>query len=257
MKILVLVKEVPDTYGERKLNLETGIADRAASDAVVDEVSERALEVALSYADSEDAEIVVVSAAPEGATTSIRKALSMGAASAVHVADEALVGADVRRTAEVLAAAIKREGYDLVIAGNASTDGVSGMVPAAIAEVLEVPVLSYLDSVEITADSVSGTRTLEDGVQRVRASLPAVISVTEALPEARFPNFKGIMAAKKKPIDVVTLADLDVAVDEDSTPASILVQVAERPPREAGQKIVDEGDAGQKIAAFLTENNLV
>ena len=257
MKILVLVKEVPDTYGERKLNLETGIADRDASDAVVDEVSERALEVALSYADGADAEISVLSVAPEGATASIRKALSMGAASAVHVTDEQLVGADMRRTAEVLAAAVKREGFDLVIAGNASTDGVSGMVPAAIAELLEVPLLSYLDSVEITDSGVSGTRTLEEGVQRVRAELPAVISVTEALPEARFPNFKGIMAAKKKPIDVVSLADLDVAVDEDATPASILVQVAERPPREAGQKIVDEGDAGKKIAEYLVQNKLV
>ena len=257
MKILVLVKEVPDTYGERKLNLETGLADRGASDSVVDEVSERALEVALSYADGADAEIVVVSMAPESATTSIRKALSMGAARAIHVADEALVGADMRRTAEVLAAAVKREGFDLVIAGNASTDGVSGMVPAAIAELLQTPLASFLDSVEISEKEVTGSRTLDDGVQRVRVALPAVISVTEALPEARFPNFKGIMAAKKKPVEVISLADLDVAVDEDSTPASILVQVAERPPREAGIKITDEGDGGQKIAEYLKQNNLV
>src|SRR5690606_18197380 len=153
-------------------------------------------------------------------------------------------------TAETLAAAIKREGFDVVIAGNSSTDGSSGMVPAAIAEFLGVPHASGLSSVEIAADQVSGARPVDGGVQQVVASLPAVVSITEALPDPRFPNFKGIMAAKKKPLDEVSLADLQVVADDPSVARSIMVQVSEKPPREAGIKIVDEGDAGEKLADF-------
>tara|TARA_B100000614_G_scaffold210701_1_gene193811 strand:+ start:13231 stop:13629 length:399 start_codon:yes stop_codon:yes gene_type:complete len=127
MKILVLVKEVPDTWGDRELNLETGLAARGASESVLDEIGERALEVALSYADEHaDTEVVVVSVAPESAAATIRKGLAMGAASAVHVVDDALIGADLGLTSQVLAAAIEKTGFDLVIAGNQSTDGVGG-----------------------------------------------------------------------------------------------------------------------------------
>ncbi|MBN9613267.1 MAG: electron transfer flavoprotein subunit beta, partial [Actinobacteria bacterium] len=181
MKILVLIKEVPDTYGDRKLNLETGLADRAASEAVLDEIGERATEVALAYADAhEGVEVVVVGLAPESAATTIRKALAMGADSAIHVLDDALSGADLSLTAEVLAAAVRRAGFDLVITGNASTDGSGGVVPAMLAEHLEVPHLTGLSSVELTAEKVSGSRPVDGGVQQVSAPLPAVISVTEA-----------------------------------------------------------------------------
>ena len=258
MKIVVLLKEVPDTYGERTLNLETGLAERAGADNVVDEIGERSLEVALSYADAnEGAEVSVLSMAPDGATASVRKGLAMGAASATHVADAGLVGADLGLTAEVLAAALRAEGFDLVIAGNQSTDGAAGMLPVMLSELLQVPALTNLSTVEISADSVSGTRLSDDATMQVTAELPAVISITEALPDARFPNFKGIMAAKKKPLEVKTLADLGVDAD-DMTPArSIMLQIAERPPRAAGVKIVDEGDAAQQLAAFLAENRLV
>ena len=257
MKIIVLVKEVPDTYTERKLDLETGLADRAASEAVLDEISERALEVALSFADSNDAEIVVLSMAPESAAATIRKALAMGASSAVHVADPALAGADLGLTARVLAAAIRRTGFDLVITGNLSTDGNGGLLPAMLAELLDVPNATALSSVEITADSVSGTRNPDDSTMRVSAQLPAVVSITEALPNARFPNFKGIMAAKKKPFETLAAADLGIEPLDFSIAMSIMTTIAEKPPRTAGVKITDQGDGGAKIAEYLIENRLV
>lgn len=257
MKIIVLVKEVPDTYGDRKLNLETGLADREASETVIDEIGERALELALTYADAnEGTDVAVLSLAPEGATATIRKGLAMGAGSAIHICDEALRGADLGLTAETLAAAIRRAGFDLVIAGNVSTDGSGGMVPAMLAELLDVPLATGLSSVEIRDGAVSGTRGVESGVQQVSAELPAVISITEALPGPRFPNFKGIMAAKKKPLEVLTLADLGVTAESPDAARSIMLAVAEKPPRAAGIKIVDEGDAGEKLAEFLIENRL-
>ncbi|WP_447653254.1 electron transfer flavoprotein subunit beta/FixA family protein [Microbacterium sufflavum] len=258
MKIFVLVKEVPDTYGDRKLDLETGLADRAAGDVVLDEITERALEVALSYADkNEGTEVVAVAMAPEGSTASVRRALAIGAGSAIHIADEQLAGADLGLTAEVLAAAIRRGAPDLVITGNLSTDGSGGVIPAMLAEHLGWAQATALTSVEITAAGVSGTRGADFGGQQVTAPLPAVISITEALPDARFPNFKGIMAAKKKPLEVVTLADLDVSADPAAAPRTIMTAVAEKPPRAAGVKITDEGDAADKLVDFLVQNRLV
>lgn len=258
MKLIVLVKEVPDTYGDRKLNLETGLADRAASEAVLDEISERALEAALTFADAnEGTDVVALSMSPESSVATVRKALAMGAHSAIHVADEALLGADLTLTAQVLAAAIRRAEYDLVITGNVSTDGSGGMVPAAIAEYLGVAHVTGLNKIEISADKVSGSRPVDDGVQSVSASLPAVASITEALPDPRFPNFKGIMAAKKKPLETVTLADLGIVADDPEVARSIMLTVAEKPPRAAGVKITDEGDAAEKLADFLVENRLV
>ena len=257
MKIVVLVKEVPDTYGDRKLNAETGLAERAASERVLDEIGERALEVALSYADSAPGtEVTVVSMASEDAAATIRKGLAMGAASALQVVDEKLVGADLGVTARVLAAAVARTGFDLVITGNLSTDGSGGVIPAMIAEHLGVPQATALSAVTITEDGVTGTRATDGGTAQVSAMLPAVISITEALPDARFPNFKGIMAAKKKPFETVSLADLGVDVDPGVAAQSILTAVSEKPPRGAGVKITDEGDAGEKLAAYLIENRL-
>ncbi len=257
MKIVVLVKEVPDTYGDRKLNLETGLAERGASDRVLDEIGERALEVALSYADANaGTEVTVVSMASAEAAATIRKGLAMGAASAVQVVDPDLVGADLGVTAAVLAAAVARTGFDLVITGNLSTDGSGGVIPAMIAEHLGVPNATALSAVTISASEVRGTRATDAGVAHVTAPLPAVISVTEALPDARFPNFKGIMAAKKKPFETVSLADLGIDVDPASAAQSILTAVSEKPARGAGVKIIDEGDAGDKLAAYLIENRL-
>ncbi|WP_430646233.1 electron transfer flavoprotein subunit beta/FixA family protein [Agromyces sp. GXS1127] len=258
MKIIVLVKEVPDTYGDRKLDLETGLADRAASEAVLDEIGERALEVALAYADVHaDTEVVVMSMAPDGAAATIRKGLAMGAASAVHIADPALAAADLGLTARALAAAIRRTGFDLVVTGNLSTDGSGGVLPAMLAELLEVPNATALSSVEIADGSVSGTRVSDGATMRVSAPLPAVVSITEALPDARFPNFKGIMAAKKKPFETLSAADLGIDPEDLSAAWSIMTAIAEKPPRAAGTKITDEGDGGSRIAEFLIENRLV
>lgn len=258
MKIVVLVKEVPDTYGDRKLNLETGLADRAAGDLVLDEITERALEVALSHADkNEGTEVVALAMAPAGSTASVRRALAIGAASAIHVADEELAGADLGLTAEVLAAAIRRAAPDLVITGNLSTDGSGGVIPAMLAEHLGWAQATALMTVEITADAVTGTRATDFGAQTVTAPLPAVIAVTEALPDARFPNFKGIMAAKKKPVEMLSLADLDVSADPALAPRSIMISVAEKPARAAGVKITDEGDAAQQLVDYLVQNRLV
>ncbi len=258
MRIVALVKEVPDTYGDRKLDLETGLAEREAGEVVLDEITERALEVALvSAAQIGDAEVVVLTMGPETATSSIRRALAIGAGSAVHIVDEELRGADLGLTAETLAAAIRRIGADVVITGNLSTDGSGGVIPAMLAEHLGMAQLTALTAVTITADAVSGTRATDDGAQQVSASLPAVVSVTEALPEARFPNFKGIMAAKKKPLEVLSLADLGVSADPVAVPRAILTRVAEKPARQAGVKIVDEGDAASRLVEFLVENRLV
>lgn len=258
MKIVVLVKEVPDTYGDRKLSLETGLADRGAGDSVLDEIGERAIEAALSYADKvPGTEVVVLSMTPGSAAATVRKGLAMGATSAVQIVDDALVGADLGLTAEVLAAAVKRTGFDLVIAGNLSTDGSGGVVPAMIAELLAVPAVTSLNAVDIAETEVSGDRSSEGATIRVTAPLPAVISITERFPDARFPNFKGIMAAKKKPFETLSLADLAIDAEDPAASRSIVIGLSEKPPRQAGVKIVDEGDAGQKLADFLIQNRLV
>ena len=257
MKIVVLVKEVPDTYGDRTLNLETGLADRAASDPAMDEIGGRALEVALSYADKNPGtEVVVLSMAPASAQATIRKALAMGATSAVQIIDEQLLGADLGLTAEALAAAIREIGFDLVITGNQSTDGSGGVMPAMLAELLDAPQATALNTVELTADRVAGERAIEGGTAQVAAALPAVISITERLPDARFPNFKGIMAAKKKPYETKTLADLGVDATAADAARSIMTAISAKPPRAAGTKITDEGDAGTKLAEFLVANRL-
>lgn len=258
MKIFVLVKEVPDTYGDRKLNLTTGLADRGASDAVLDEITERALEFALSAAEGNPgSEVVALSMAPETATASVRRALAMGAGSAVHIADEALRGADLGVTAAVLAAAVRRGGADLVVTGNLSTDGSGGVIASMLAEHLGYAQATSLSAVHADADGIKGTRMTDFGPQEVSATYPVVISVTEALPDARFPNFKGIMAAKKKPVEVLTLADLDIDIDPANAPQAIMTAVAEKPARAAGVKITDEGDAGAKLVEYLVQNRLV
>lgn len=258
MKIAVLVKQVPDTWEERRLDLETGLLDREAGESVIDEVNERALEVALQLKDADkDTEIVVVSMGPDAAKQAIRKALSMGADSAVHIVDDELAGSDASRTAAVLAAALRGSGFDLILAGNESTDGRGGVIPAMVAEHLGLPALAYLNSVVISGDAVSGERTGADGTLTVHASLPAVVTVTEAAPEGRFPNFKGIMTAKKKPVDVRAIADLDI--DEATAPLARteMVSTAARPARTVGTIVTDEGNAGVELAEYLASRRLI
>ena len=260
MKIAVLAKQVPDTWSDRKIDLESGMLDRSASDPVADEINERALENALRFKDdNKDVEVVLVSMGPEGTAQTMRKLLSMGADSAVLVTDAALTGSDMVQTARVLAAAVQRiGGVDLIIAGNEATDGRGGMVPAMVAEILGLPVLPGLDELHIDADSVSGTAPVDGGTLRLSSGLPAVVSVTEKTAEARFPNFKGIMAAKKKPLESLTLAELDLTAGPDNAPVrSVMVSAAARPPKQAGPKVNDDdGTAAAQLAEFLVSQRL-
>ena len=257
MKIAVLVKEVPDSYGERALNTTTGLADREASDRVLDEITSRAVEAAVSYAESaEGVEVVLLSMGPQSAEAMLRKTLAIGADGAYLVTDEALLGADMGLSAEVLAAALKHIGFDLVIAGDVSSDGAGGMLPTMLAERLGVAHLTSLDSLEISDSQVSGDRAGYGGTVSLRADLPAVVSVTERLPDARFPGFKGIMSAKKKPLETLSLDQLGVDAQAD-VPRSIMLSVTAAPARTAGTKITDDGEAGKQLADYLADKRLV
>lgn len=254
MKIVVLMKQVPDTWGDRKLDTTTGWVDRGGEN-VIDEINERALEVALSYKDSDkSAEVIVMTMAPGDVSESLKKALAMGCDSAVHINDVTLAGADAGLTAATLAAAIRELSPELVVAGNESTDGRGGIVPSMIAEHLGFAHLGMLGSIDITGSSVSGVRLLEDGTQQVHANLPAVISVNESNPDARFPSFKGIMGAKKKPVANKTASELTSAIPAGST--SVL-STAVRPARSAGIKVTDDGSAAEQLADFLVSNRLI
>ena len=258
MRIAVLVKQVPDTEEERSLDLQTGRVDRVSGENVADEINERALEVALAYKDrNKGTEVVVVSMGPDSATKALRKALSMGADSAVHIQDDALAAADLARTAAVLATAAKHTGFDLLLGGNESTDGRGGVLPAMVAEHLGLPHLGSLSSLDITPGTVRGQRRVERGTLQVSAALPAVVSVTEHVAEARFPNFKGIMTAKRKPLSVMTLGDLGIDPAFPGMARSQVISTLARPARQAGTKIVDQGDAGKQLADFLTAGRLV
>src|SRR5256885_203493 len=199
MNIVVLVKQVPDTEGDRKLDPNDKTVDRAAVDPVINYIDEFAIEEGLLLKEAHDGEVTILTVGPERATESIRKALSMGADKAVHVSDEALHGTDAIGTAKVLAKAVSTvDGVDLVLAGNEATDGRVGAVPAMVAELLGLPALTHARKVEVDGTTVKVERETDEGVQHLRASLPAVISVNEKINEPRYPSFKGIMAAKKK-----------------------------------------------------------
>jgi electron transfer flavoprotein beta subunit len=260
MNIVVLVKQVPDTYSERKLADSDHTLDRESADAVLDEINERAVEEALQLQATHGGEVTVVSVGPDRATDAIRKALSMGADKAVHVSDEALHGTDAIGTAKVLAKAVSTiEGVDLVLAGNEATDGRVGAVPAMVAELLGLPALTHARKVEVDGTTVKVERETDEGVQHLQASLPAVISVNEKINEPRYPSFKGIMAAKKKPVSTLTVADLGVDAAELGIAGSwtSVLESAPKPPRSAGQRVEDEGDGGTKVAEYLVGQKLI
>lgn len=252
MNIAVLVKQVPDTFSERTLGDDHRL-DRESADAVIDEIDSRGVEVALQLVEASGGEVTVVTMGPDRATEALRKALAMGADKAVHVVDDALAGADALTTSAVLAAALGRESFDLVIAGNETTDGRTGSVPSMLAERLGLPAVTQVQKVSVQGGVVRAERADESGYSEVTAPLPALISVTEKVTEPRYPNFKGLMKAKKKPIETVTAADLGVT----PSPANVVLDAIPAPPRAAGQKVNDDGAGGQQIADFLAAARLI
>ena len=259
MNIVVCVKQVPDTAVERTLTPGAGTLDRDTPDGLINELDEYAIEEGLKIAEAHGGEVTILSVGPGKAAESIRKALSMGADKAVHVSDEALAGSDALVTSLVLAEALKQAGFDLVILGSESTDARTGLVPAMLAERLGVPQLTLASKVDIEGTEVTVRRASDEGVEVVTGSLPAVISVLEKINEPRYPSFKGIMAAKKKPVQTLALADLGVA-EGQAGPAGSLTEVADfaaRPPRAAGVVVKDDGDGGVKAAAFLAERKFI
>jgi len=260
MNIVVLVKQVPDTYSERKLRDSDGVLDRDATDAVLDEINERAVEAALQIKEAGDAEVTVLTMGPDRATDAIRKALSMGADKAVHLSDTALAGSDAITTARALAKAIGTVGQvDLVLAGNEASDGRGGAMAAMVAELLGYPALTHAREISVDGGAVTVKRETDEGVTHLTADLPAVISVGEKINEPRYPSFKGIMAAKKKPVTTLSLADagLDAGEVGLANALSTVTSAAPKPPKAAGEKIDDEGDGGAKIAAYLVGQKLI
>jgi len=261
MNIVVLVKQVPDTYSERKLSSGDHTLDRDATDAVLDEIDERAVESALQLKEANDgSEVTVVAMGPDRATDAIRKALSMGADKAVHLSDAALHGSCAIQTTKALAKVIGTLGeVDLVLAGNEASDGRIGAVPAMVADVLGLPSLTHARELTVEGSTVTVRRETDDGVTILTAELPALVSVNEKINEPRYPSFKGIMAAKKKPVTTLTLADAGIDASEVglATATSSVTESQPKPPKSGGEKVTDEGDGGTQIAAFLVAQKLI
>lgn len=259
MNIVVLLKQVPDTEGDRKLNPADNTLDRDAVDPVINYIDEFAIEEGLRLKEAHGGEVTILTVGPERATESIRKALSMGADKAIHVTDAALHGSDAIQTAKVIAKALGTVEWDVAIAGSEATDSRMSVVPALVAEALDAPQLSQARKVTIDGATVTIERVTDTGYAVVEASTPAVVSVVEKINEPRYPSFKGIMAAKSKPIATHSLADLGIDAVEVGL-ASSSTQVASfenAPPRAAGQVVKDEGDGGVKIAEYLASKKLV
>jgi electron transfer flavoprotein beta subunit len=259
VNIVVCVKQVPDTEVERSLVPGDNTVDRTSADGVINYLDEFAIEEGLRLAEASGGEVTILSVGPAPATDSIRKALSMGAANAVHVIDDAIAGSDAVQTSLVLAEALKQVGFDLVVFGSESTDARTGVVPAMVAERLGAPQLTLAGKVDVAGSEVTIRRVTDDGYAVVTASLPAVVSVVEKVNEPRYPSFKGIMAAKKKPVRTLTLADLklDAGSVGRANAASRVEDFASRPPRTAGVIVKDEGDGGSRAAGFLAERKFI
>ena len=259
MKIVVCVKQVPDTASERTLDPADNTLDRAKVDGVLNELDEYAVEEALRLAEAHGGEVTALSMGPERARETVLKALQMGADAGVHLVDDALHGSDAAATSLALAAVLQAREWDLVILGSESTDARTSVLPAMLAERLGRPQLTFANKVEVDGDTVRIHRQTEDGYQVVEGRLPAVISVVEKINEPRYPSFKGIMAAKKKQIDALTLVDLGLEPGQVGLDASwtAVNEFAARPPRAAGTIVKDEGDGGVKLADFLAEQKFI
>jgi electron transfer flavoprotein beta subunit len=259
VNVVVLVKQVPDTWAERKLDASSKTLDRASVDVVMNEIDEYAVEEALRIKEAQGGEVTILTMGPERAVETIRKALSMGADRAVHLTDDALAGSDALQTSAALAKVLETLEWDLVIAGSEATDSRMAIMGALLAERLGKPQLTGARRVTAEGGTVRIERQTDNGYAVVEAATPAIISVVEKINEPRYPSFKGIMAAKSKPLQTVTLADtgLDAGSVGLASAPSQVVEFANKPPRQAGQVVKDEGDGGTKVAEFLASQKFV
>jgi electron transfer flavoprotein beta subunit len=244
MNIVVCVKQVPDTWAEKKLSSDDKTVDRASVDGVMNELDEYAVEEALKIKEAQGGEVTV---------------LSMGPDKAVHVVDPGLHGSDALATSYALAKALGTIEHDLVILGVESTDARMSVVPAMLAERLGAAQLTFARKVEVGDGTVKIERLTDSGYDVVEASTPAVVSVVEKINEPRYPSFKGIMAAKKKPLTTLGLADAGIEADKVGLAGSSteVADFAARPPKQAGQIVKDEGDGGVKLAEFLASQKFI
>jgi electron transfer flavoprotein beta subunit len=261
MNIVVCVKYVPDATGDRRFEADNTV-DRDAVDGLLSELDEYAVEQALQIKEKlgDDTEVTALTVGPEGAIDAVRKALQMGADKGVHVVDDAIAGSDAVATSLVLTEAVKKVDHDLVICGMASTDGVMGVLPAMLSERLGVPGVTLGSEVELDGDKVKIRRDGDTATVMIEGDLPAVMSVTDQTGEARYPSFKGIMAAKKKPVETWSLADLGVDASQVGLGAAWteVVSTEERPPRSQGEIVTDEGGSGATaLAEFLASKKFI
>ena len=259
LRIVVCVKYVPDATGDRRFADDT-TTDREGVDGLLSELDEYGVEQALRIADAHgDAEVTVLTVGPDDAKDALRKALSMGADKAVHVNDDDIHGTDVIGTSAIIAKALEQTGFDLVVGGMASTDGTMGVLPALLAERLGVPQLTLLSEVSVEGTTVKGRRDGDAATEQLEAELPAVISVTDQSGEARYPSFKGIMAAKKKPVQEFDLDDLGIDADEVGLAGAwtAVEAITARPARTAGTIVKDEGEGGKQLAEFLAGQKFI
>jgi electron transfer flavoprotein beta subunit len=259
MNVAVCVKQIPDPASPGKLDPTTNTLVREGK-LILDDSDAYGVEMALQLIDKAGGgEVTLISMAPNNETSGLRTALAMGAHKAILVSDDSLKGSDALATAKVLAAAVKRAEPDLVIAATESTDGYTGTLPVQLAELLGLPSITFAKHVEIADGKVKVNRQTEAGYDEVECALPALVTVTAGVVEPRYPSFKGIMAAKGKPVDQVTVADLGVPADQVGAAGAgqevVAVEAAEE--RKAGEIVVDEGDGHEKIVAFLEQLKVI
>jgi electron transfer flavoprotein beta subunit len=259
MKIAVCVKQVPDAAAPKRLDPATKRLDRSV-EGVINPFDVHAVEEALRIKEGgEGGEVVLVSMGPAKAGESLRKALAMGADRVVLVTDDAAEGSDLLGTAKALAAALAREEADLVLFGQQSSDSDGAVLWAAVAEKLRRPVISQVAELTLADGKVRGKRQTEFGYDVIEAPLPAVVAVSDAINDPRYPSLKGIMGAKSKPQETVTASDLGVAADEigESGKRTEVYAVGDPPPRGDSVKIEDDGGAAEKIVEYLAERKLI
>lgn len=259
MNIVVLIKHVPEATARWRFADDLTL-DRAAVEGRLSELDEYAVEQAVRLAEADPAvQITCLTVGPAPAAEALRKALAMGCHVGVHVLDDALHGSDAVSTSLVLARAVERIGYDLVVCGMAATDTEMSVVPAMVAERLGVAQLTHACDLRVDGGVVTVRRESDLGTEELAGTLPALVSVTDRTGEARYPSFKAIVAGRRKPVAVWTLADLDIAADQVGAAGAgtVVRAVAPSPPRQAGTVVVDEGDAAAQVADFLQAHQLL